>query len=91
MPTYRDMAAFCRGKSFFSVIDLQKYYYQVKLDEPSQRHTLHEVDGKKFVYTVCPPGLHNASSCAATRRHADDDDTHGDTVSSVYTCTTRVP
>ena len=60
---------------FFSVIDLQKYYYQVKLDGPSQRHTLHEVDGKKFVYTVCPPGLRNAGATAmrlvryALRRH----------------------
>lgn len=64
LPTYRDMAAFCRGKTFFSVIDLQKYYYQVKLDGPSQRHTLHEVDGKKYVYTVCPPGLRNAGATA---------------------------
>jgi hypothetical protein len=64
LPTYRDMAAFCRGKTFFSVIDLQKYYYQVKLDGPSQRHTLHEVDSKKYVYTVCPPGLRNAGATA---------------------------
>ena len=64
MPTYKDVSDFARGKTYFTVVDLKRYYFQIALDEDSQKHTLHEVAGRYYVYRVCPPGLRNAANTA---------------------------